>query len=90
MTATQEQPRFTVWLGEGWPGLYLVEAKDAKGGLICRVGIEGVSDQAEALNRVVESFPEIQNNGYSISITLAHFIQADGTVVPPRPEPVTI
>ena len=89
MTATETQPKFTVSLGDGWPGLYLVYATDKTDKVMFACTVTGVDSISEALQKAAEAFPEYFRDNRPdrkmISIQPIRTVSVDGTITPPRP-----
>lgn len=83
---TIDKPKFHIWLGDGWPGTYIVEAKDSRGKIVRRVAVMGATTMGDALEKAGAAFPILndQDKCKEWSVFCAYTLDAtDGTVSPP-------
>lgn len=89
---TETTPAFHVWLGDGWPGPYVVTYKSRLNKHTCTIVVHGATDMADAAERatkaMLDAFPtfaESYSEAYEMSVVNAHMVEADGTVSTPHP-----
>lgn len=75
MTETSEKPKFTIWLGDDWPGPYLVTYEDDRRNVLNVIVVNGVRTVAEAC-LVAEAECPPPNDKVSVSIRPARVAEA--------------
>lgn len=76
-------PQFSVWLGDGWPGPYVVEITKTRGGRPTVVVVHGAADMADAARRACDAIPGLEG-GVELRVTNAQEVLTDGTVSTPH------
>ncbi len=73
--------KFNIWLGDNWPGPYLVQKESGLGSI--SIVVHGATTIPEALERATAAFPEIEDMKGATTISPCWEVQEDGVTVPP-------
>lgn len=78
--------RFTIWLGDGWPGPYVVTVTSAHAARPHTIVVMGATDVSDAVKRAEAALPAAFKDVDSMSVTNGHMVEADGTISTPHPQ----
>lgn len=82
--AVTTEPKFYVWMGDGWPGAWVIETKDKNGNTLTHAIVQAENPE-DAVRRVFEAIPR-NPDAVDLRIRNAYIVNDDGTVTPPLPQ----